>query len=629
MRRPRPIRWAASPLLSFLVFAVAGRASAAPAQEPPDTLPPDTLPQEVDSVAAEPDSVSADTIFYNLPELQGRAPAGWATAVWVWNRDELMASGASTVAELFDELPGVLTLTGGDFGTPITLSAFGLGAGGLRVIRDGFEVLPVAGGVVDLGRIGLAGIERVRLDRGGGEVVVELWSHTYEDGRPYSLIEAGTGELDTNFFRGLYADPTALWGSLGLALERNDTRGPRAAEAGSRTASWMRYQVHRGDDLGMAFELRRATTENDVEDFAASASRRDWTIRVRGRLAEGLSAELYTGGTSFEVDDERPEYLVEGGSRGQQGLRVAYSRFGAWARAELRAFGGGALPAERVDLVGGYADPWLGGAEASFDRSTWRGRAASAVRLRGWTGSVLGLSAFGSYETGTHGGRLEPLVSFPDSIVVAPDTLAQPFVVLPDTLPRAFALTERSLLRVGGLFSWGRVAASAAALRLETDSLLPLGLELDRGAPLLPGGSRTGFELWGSLPTLWPSLAIEGSLQQWGSDGRYLPEQIYRGAFVFHRRYRDTFELWWTVGVRGRDPMTIHRLVDDPAAPPGTLVEVPFFQSWYGRIQIRIVTMRIFIDWENLSVRRNLQDFPDRVLPHTRAVYGIRWTLWN
>jgi hypothetical protein len=42
-----------------------------------------------------------------------------------------------------------------------------------------------------------------------------------------------------------------------------------------------------------------------------------------------------------------------------------------------------------------------------------------------------------------------------------------------------------------------------------------------------------------------------------------------------------------------------------------------------------VVTVRVFVAWENFTIRRNLQDFPDRVLPITRASYGIRWDLWN
>ena len=42
-----------------------------------------------------------------------------------------------------------------------------------------------------------------------------------------------------------------------------------------------------------------------------------------------------------------------------------------------------------------------------------------------------------------------------------------------------------------------------------------------------------------------------------------------------------------------------------------------------------IVSVRIFVSVENLAVRDVNQDFPGRILPRTRAMYGVRWTLWN
>ena len=74
--------------------------------------------------------------------------------------------------------------------------------------------------------------------------------------------------------------------------------------------------------------------------------------------------------------------------------------------------------------------------------------------------------------------------------------------------------------------------------------------------------------------------------------------------------------------------------VGDPALPepaPGEAlpVTVPFSQSWYALIQVRVLQLRVFVAWENFTVRRNNQDFPDRLLPIFRAHYGIRWHLWN
>ena len=121
-----------------------------------------------------------------------------------------------------------------------------------------------------------------------------------------------------------------------------------------------------------------------------------------------------------------------------------------------------------------------------------------------------------------------------------------------------------------------------------------------------------------------------GSYQQWDRDGPYLPKRIYRGAFVFHKVYLDSgnFEMWWSLGVRGHDPMSVFVSEDGMGSVPGLQV-VPFYQNWYGRIQVRIVSVRLFLGWENFIRRRNLQNFPGRILPITRSFFGLRWDLWN
>lgn len=172
---------------------------------------------------------------------------------------------------------------------------------------------------------------------------------------------------------------------------------------------------------------------------------------------------------------------------------------------------------------------------------------------------------------------------------------------------------------------------SAAHVSLEADSLLPLGLAMDHGTAPLPGGKRSGWEAVATLPVPgFPGLSIRGSYQEWDSAWSYMPKRIYDGAFVYHNTFLPTgdLELWTRVGVRGHDPMDVRVMTasDSLGSVPAS---VPFYQSWYFHLQVRVVTVRAFIDWENFSIRRNLMDFPDRALPITRATYGIRWNLWN
>lgn len=621
------------------------------AQEPPDTLRPDTLVADplpgdtlrADTLAAgEPgvpgergDTVFVDTIFYNLPRLDAPGPAGWAQGVWIWDLDDILASGAVSLADLLAEVPGVIPLQAGDYGNPGALTAFGLGGGRVRVLRDGFEVIPLEGGVADLSRIGLGGISRVRLDRSMGELVIHLEGLEYDSGLPYSLVEAGTGDLNTNVFRGTFANPTALGGSVGVALERADSRGSRGDEEGNVTGTWLRYQLHRGDGAGLALDFRRMGSESAAAEYASPVTRTDWTVRGRAALAPGLNAEAYWGTSTHKVEDLREAYEREGGSRSQMGVRLAAERGGLFAQGAFRRFGGDGLPSHRLDLTVGADRQEIGGFTAALSRASFPDVTTSARQVRGWTRPVLGLSLFGSWESGTYGARTYPLLGppVPDTLDEAP---AEPDTAAAEPEDPLFRVTDRTSTRYGAQWAWRSFAISGARLHLEADSLLPLGFAPDRGQPALSGGTRDGWEIWGRVPTPLTGLRLEGSLQQWDEPWSYLPRRTYRGAFVFHRQYLESgnLEWWWTVGVRGHDPMTVRQVVGDALDDDGEVVGpelagVPFYQNWYARVQLRIVSVRIFIGWENFTVRRNLQNLPDRFLPITRAFYGLRWTLWN
>jgi hypothetical protein len=618
----------------------------------PDSIPPDSLAlpdslSVLDSLSLadtlgpgqEADSTAVDSIFYNLPELDTEGGEGWGAGVWVWDQEEIMAVGATTLADLVAEVPGVVTLMGGDYGTPLAFTAFGAGGGRVRLIRDGFEVFPLEGGIADLARVGLVGIERVRLLRAMGELVVELTSLRHQEARPYSLIEAGNGDLDTNLLRGAFANPEALGGSVAVAIERSDSRGARGDAPGNRMGAWMRYQLHRGNDAGLALDFRRMSTETEESVYASTVRRTDLTLRGRARLAEGLTGEAYWGRSVHSVEDERERYEREGGTRSQIGLRTAWSGRGFSATGAYRRFGSD-LPGSRLDLNLGGERPEAGGFAVELGRAAWSDVSTGAKRIRAWTRPVGGLSVFGSWESGTYGSRTGPLLDvvplLPDDSldVMDPDSVvADSLQVDPDPL---FHVTDRTATRFGAQFRWKDAVVSGAVLRLEADSLLPLAIEPDRGGSVLAGGERTGWEVWGRIPTPLNGLYVEGSLQQWAEAWSYMPKRIYRGAFVYNKTFLESgnFELWWAVGVRGRDPMTVRQVLpesegEEGEGPVPMLPSVPFSQSWYLPLQTRIVSLRVFVGWENFTVRRNLQDFPERLLPITRAVYGLRWTMWN
>ena len=626
-------------LLALLVGAPAGPGGTASGQEPPDTAVVDSLAGR-DSLAADspgqivpdsllPDSLAPDpdTIFYNLPDAGGGPPpAGFVTGIWEWDRHRIMASGANTLAELFQETPGIITLLGGDYGTPASMSFAGQGGGGYRIFRDGFEVYTLEGGVVDLQHVPLVGIGRIRLDRSMGQMIVEMWSHEYDDGRPFSVIEAGTGDLDTNLFRGVYTDPTALFGSLGAGLERVDTRGrfPDRSAGGNRTGSWARYQLHLRDRAGIGFDFRRNRAQTRSDAYVPTTQRTDVMVRAGVRLTEGVTLQAYAASSDFSVETDTIG-TAYGGTRRQVGGTLGVERGALWLRGSWRRFEDG-VPSQRLDGSAGLTSARWGGIAGRYASGDWNDVSTRNYGARAWLSPVRPVTVFGAYEVGTFGSRDTPVI----------DGARFPEPAPPDGIrPGVASITDRETLRVGvSLSAWGATLAGAS-LYAWSDTALPLYTELDLGAPEDVGVHRNGYEAYAVLPTGVEGLVLQGSYVWWDEEGPYLPKQFYQGSFEFNRVFKESgnLEFWVSAGVRGHDSMLSYVAEgSDPGTggpTPAGLARVPFYQSWYGRLQVRVVTVRLWIGIDNFTLRRDLQKYPERRLPVTRTTYAIRWDLWN
>ncbi|MDE0356653.1 MAG: Plug domain-containing protein, partial [Gammaproteobacteria bacterium] len=240
---------------------------------PADTAAVDSLAAAADSLAPVPDSLAADSlpgggfappggfpladsladslVVQPFPELPDPSRGGWATGVWEWDREALLGNQALSLAQLLDQIPGTVALRGGDFGTPNIVTAFGGGGGRVRLYIDGFEMVPLRAGAPDLAQVGLAGFQRVRVRRSTDGLRVELTSLEVDDPRPYSLVEVGTGDLQTNMLRATFSHPFSLGGSLAFTLDRLDTEGTGRREPGATTGGWLRYSRHLGSRVSL------------------------------------------------------------------------------------------------------------------------------------------------------------------------------------------------------------------------------------------------------------------------------------------------------------------------------------------------------------------------------------------
>ena len=655
--------WGSAPAIGLALLLLA---SPAGAQEPPDTLqvPPDSVPPDsalvADSLAADSlaaDSLPADSVEVDslppppvLPALPDPAPAGNLTGIWEWDRDQLMSARGQTLWELLSEIPGLLTVRSGDFGAAVAVFPVGHSGGGIRVYYDGAEHLPLEGAVPDLSRIPVSGLQRVRVVRRPGALEVHLFRYEHDSPEALTLVEAGTGDLDTNLLRATFSFPRVVVGKAAVAIERLDTQGREMP--GAVTGVWFRYSLHRGDAAGIRFETRRMAADRDVfTESPGTVNRSDWTVQGLWAPADGVLTEAWGTGGSVSTGDSTLTFPFLAESRGQYGARFSAAAGPVWGRATARFNQGrGVADRELSAELSVVSERW-GGVNGRFRRESWGEAAGGGHDMAGWFTPIPYLAFFAERGGGSRSvpylNPLPPEEPEDTTVMTGED---------PDSVEAgpASRFTERSGTRVGVRTSWRSIALSGARVSAEADSIWPTQLLFDRGGLVLSQPRRQGWELTGRVP-LWPrGLDFVGEVQLWepadSIDAVYFPDHVYRGSLSFHRVFRESgnFELWVDLGAQGRSPMNVplgvppepdttaivppgsapylHALDDEPELVPDV---VPFYQNWYFRLQMRFLTLNIFATVENLTLRRNNQDVPGRLLAGTRSFYGVRWTFWN
>jgi len=587
----------------------------------------------VDSLDAEQDTTEVEPFVpRNLTARPEPIPVGWASGVWEWDTEALRSTRAITILELLQEVPGVVPLRAGDYGQPASATAFGSGAGRVRLYLDGIEMPPLDGGVVDLARTGLAGLDRVRVERRPGELRVHLFPLEFTDPRPYSFLEVGTGDLSTNLFRGVFGHPSAFGGNILVALDRIDTQGPGRQEPGTSSGAHVRHTLFRGERLGVAWDFRTMTSKRPRDLWRPSkVGRTDLGVRSRYEWTDWLQVGAFLRNSSLssdttDVTGATLEDIMNGESRSQLGAHISASRGGAWLDATYQRQGGPGWASSDQEIRGGGTRASIGGATFGVERQGWSGgENAVSYHARAWTRAVLGVSFFGEIEDG----RLGVPFFVPPQLTEDPDPGEQPPKPAEVDPPQPPSFSQGTGVRMGIEIRRRDARFGAALLSIDQDSLHALGLPTDRGGVPSAGGSRSGSEISLDLPLSGAitGLSLRGSAQFWDKTDSwpYVPERIYEGRLSLHDVFFDSesLELWVAVGARGRDPMSL------PAQPQAAANIVPFQQSWYAQLQVRVSSVRLFFLWENLTVRDKNQDYLGRIQPRTRAMYGIRWTMWN
>lgn len=146
-----------------------------------------------------------------------------------WDRDSLFATGAITLADLLDRVPGLTMLHAGWIAAP----AVGAYLGDVRRVRvfyDGFEypVLdPRGGGAYDLTQINLWSVEDATIEQTPEEVRVYLRSWRVRKVIPETRTDVSTGDQQTNMYRGFYGKRFHNGAGFQFGAQQYGTTPPR------------------------------------------------------------------------------------------------------------------------------------------------------------------------------------------------------------------------------------------------------------------------------------------------------------------------------------------------------------------------------------------------------------------
>ena len=633
----------------------------------PDTIPLDSAQRRK---AAERDSALArektDTIRAPLgrPDIPPTMEIGPA---YRWNRAELFATGALTVSELLERIPGVTAFRTGWIPTPTTIAY--MGEMRVRVFYDGIELDAMDdrnGGVHDLAAIQLWTLEELSVERAASEIRVHMRSWSVDNTIPNTRTDIYTGDEDTNIYRGFFGRRYKHGEALQLAAQQYSTQSPRSGAGGDLLSLLGRFGWAKNSWHADAFFVRTRRSRNNQETAEGDATlpgqdatrtdayvragfgnpdRRIWAQLIAATMRSSASpkaaATLATTPTSAVPsidslrdpsarrtnDHSRTQYVLAGG------VGAGGARFSATQR--YRVYEGQHLfsPSARVT----YDRKWL---------------SLSLLAERNRTDSVafhdprkLSLSLLAARSA-------DPVTEAPTRATID-DT-----VRTVDVMDAGIRVTPVSFLAFSGAAGRRREFGAAtdeltstwtrgeAAVRLWGLWLSAGVLSRDTAllvAPLLFGTNFVSYREGQQIAQfaavrgrVWKAINVDAYALQWDSDSvRYRPRyQSHAELFVrtdWRRKFPSgNFGLY--LGVRGDYRSNVRFPI---ANPPVNGVQGQ--QSWVTAQQSRTLStmlevriLNAVITWQYRNLLGTRYDIiPGYEMPKAANLYGVRWDFWN
>jgi len=562
--------------------------------------------------AQRPDSIQARIGRDNvLPSLEiGQS--------YTFTRDELFASGALTLADVVDRIPGFTTFTTGWMAAP-EAAAIGGDFSRVRIYIDGIErddLEPRNGVAPDLHSVPIWMLDKLSLARTAGGLRIDMRTWEYDGTTPYTRVDALTGDLSTNLYRAFYGKRFYNGAGLQVALQQYGVTDLRNGGGGQDFGGLLRYGIARQNWSLDATAIRTSDTRNITSryiygpymDGYRAANTMGYLRAAIGNADSGPFLQLIA---STQILKENSSH-IDSLAALQYGFVSDTVDSLASATQYVATLGMDALGGRlrlidryRTRLGKSYNSP-----SATFDL-THQILSASAMAER---------DEYSGLTTVEGGARLRPLPFISVLGYVGQRTSfgtpAPGFLVQPNS--KTARLEGGLRLLPGGLWLSGGIVTRDTAL------LVPSAL-WDTGFVATSVGRQTGT-IASLRGPLFAGFSLDGLLTHWQNVTAYTPQTE---AHVDLRYYTE----WLSRFPTGNFAFTFQPGMDYRSQAPfpesdGTSRIASSSRVFSVLVEIRILRGTLTYQRRNL-VGPLYDEVPGYLMPRPVNVYGVRWYFFN
>jgi len=629
------------------------------AQEPPQPVPPpSSVPPQQDTTqdttgvrsAAHADSIKA---LYHPDTTRSRAPLAHAPVPpllevgrsYRWDRAALDASGALTLTDLLDKVPGFTGFRAGWLSTPMQGAYFG-DIARVRVFVDGIEMDPLDSrlhGLVDLATIQLWEFEEVAVERGASEL--RVYCRTWRANRvtPATRADVFTGNEQTNLYKAYYGQRfgPGFAGQVG-AYQFNNTGS--FGGGGNQSSIVLRVGYASGpfsiDAFGNRFTRGRDVLQSgnpflpitqlpDLESQRTDAyvrvgygdpdHGRPWLQVIAASMSFKNTSPAASATTPIITDTTQILPISSGSSIDSVNSESQYIASGGFVFAGIRFEG-----TDRFRVFSTHGNYNSGELRASFENPIL---SASAFVQRDAYSEGRPDSAFipASYPTLYNSEELSARFS-PFSFVRFVGTASR---VTPQNLPSFLSTTQTTARAEAGL-KLGDVWFSGGVMTQDT-AIVPAPLVYDTTMKMAAYGRTTAL-IASIRGRLWREIYVDASGVDWDKAEPYRPKyqghaETYLATEWLRQFPRHTFAVKFGVSFDYRSA------TEFPAGSAVTAIGQPFYSVADSRVWSVMAEIKILqgtLSWQ----LRNASGYPYYLVPGYQMprqvnIYGLRWDFWN